>query len=107
LVASSFFSGGEFGFVMRVEVDGVDDADDGGVDGAVFAFGGHAGGAAGDDEDGFAETGVNGIDGNQIAGFVGALGIDGFYDEQLLAFEARVFASGNDSADDASEKHSF
>jgi hypothetical protein len=90
---------------MGVQLDCVDDADDGGVDGAVFAFGCEAGGAAGDDEDRFAEAGVNGIDGDQIAGFVGAFRVDGLHDEQFFAFKARVFASANDGADDASEKH--
>ena len=91
--------------MVGVQLDRVDDADDGGVDWAVLAFGGHAGGAAGDDEDRFAEAGVDCIDGNQVAGFVAAFGIDGLYDEELFSFEARVFASGNDGADDASEKH--
>jgi hypothetical protein len=50
--------------MMSVEVNCVDDADDCGVDGAVLAFGCHASGAAGDDEDGFAETGINGVNGD-------------------------------------------
>jgi hypothetical protein len=64
-VCTSFLSGGgEFGFVLGVELDRIDNAYDGGVDGAVLAFGGHARGAAGDDEDGFAETGINGVNGD-------------------------------------------
>jgi hypothetical protein len=64
ILASSLSCGGEFGFVMGIELDCVDNADNGGVDGAVLAFGGHASGAAGDDEDGFAETGINGVNGD-------------------------------------------
>jgi hypothetical protein len=104
--ASLFFSrGGEFGFVEGVELNGINDADDGGVDGAVFALGGQAGGTAGDDENRFAEAGVNRVDSDEVTGFVAAFGIDGLDDEELFAFEARVLTSGNDGADDASEKH--
>src|SRR5918997_236904 len=52
---------------LFLDGDGIDDADNGGVDRAVLHAGGHAGGAAGDDQDGFAETGVDGVDGHQVA----------------------------------------
>ena len=61
-----------------VELHGIHDADDRGVDGAILALGGQARGAAGNDQHGFAKSGVHGIDGNQVAGFVGAFGEMGF-----------------------------
>src|ERR1700674_3558159 len=65
--------GGEFGFVQGVEHHFIDNAHDRGVHGAVLAFGGVARGAAGHDQNGFAETGVHRVDGDQIAGFIIAL----------------------------------
>ena len=43
----------------------VDDADDGGIDRAVLHARRHARGAAADDEHGFADAGVDGVDGDQ------------------------------------------
>src|SRR5579863_2010124 len=101
-----FFSrGGEFGFVQGVEHHFIDDADDRGVHGAVLAFGGVARGASGYDQNGFAESGVHCVDSDQVAGFVVALRRNRFYNEKLLAFQARILARRNHGADNASENH--
>src|ERR1700674_4010266 len=86
--------GGEFAFVQRVEHYFIDDADDRGVHGAVLAFGGVARGAAGHNQDGFAESGVH-VD----------LGRNQYHHEKLLAFQARILARRNHRADNASENH--
>src|SRR5271169_5738202 len=54
------FSAGrdEFGFMRGVKLHCIHNADDGGIHGTVLAFSGHARGAAGDDKNGFAESGV-------------------------------------------------
>lgn len=91
--------------MQRVEVDGIDDADNGGVDRAVFAFGGEARGAAGNDQHRFTKAGIDGIDGDEVAGFVAAFRIDGLHDEKFFSFEARILARGNNCADDARENH--
>src|SRR5450631_1506352 len=84
--------GGEFGLVQRVKFYFVDDADDGGVDGAVLALGGVARGASGNNQHRLTGAGADCIDGNQVARFVRALGRNGFGDEEFLAFQARVLA---------------
>ena len=53
-----------------------------------------------------AEASGDGIDRNQVAGLVVSLRGDGLHNEQLLAFESRIFARGNHGADDAGENHS-
>src|SRR3990170_5056133 len=75
--AGSFSEGGgaSQGFFV-VEADGVDDADDGGVHRAVFALNRHAGGAALNDEHGFAEAGVHRVDSHQVVAVVFAVGRD-------------------------------
>src|ERR1700732_166858 len=79
--SSSFFArSGEFGFVQRVKVDCVDDTDNGGVNGTVFALSGEARGAAGNDQHGFAKAGVDCIYRDQVARLVAAFRIDGLYD---------------------------
>src|SRR5688500_6607213 len=46
--------------------DGVDDADDRGIDRTVLQARGHARGAAAHDQDGFAEAGVDRVDGDEV-----------------------------------------
>jgi hypothetical protein len=55
--------------VLFADLDRVDNADDGGVDRAVFHARGHPRRAAAYDEDGFADAGIDGVDGDQIAAF--------------------------------------
>src|ERR1700730_13460670 len=95
----------KFSFVQSVEHHFIDDADDRGVHRAVLALGGVARGTAGYDQDGFAESGIPGIDCDQVSGFIVALRRDRFHDEQLLAFQARILARRNHGADNASENH--
>ena len=62
----------------------IDDADDRGVHRPVLAFGGVARGTAGDDQHGFAESGIHRVHGDQIAGFVGAFRGNGFTTRSFL-----------------------
>src|SRR3989338_1879077 len=103
-IRKSLAGGSGEGFFV-VEVDGVDDADDGGVHGAVFALNRHAGGAALDDEHGFAEAGVHRVDRHKIIAVVLAVRRDSLHHQQLLPFQARVLAGGDNGSDNASEKH--
>ena len=48
------------------DFDVIDDADDRGIDGTVLHARRHPRGAAADDEHGFADAGVHGVDGDQI-----------------------------------------
>src|SRR4029434_6303897 len=50
-------------------VDGVDDADDGGVDGTIVHARRHARRAAADDEHGLTDTRIHGVDGDQMIPF--------------------------------------
>src|SRR5450759_2370338 len=96
-----FPRGGEFGLVQRVELHFIDDANDRGVHGPVLAFGGHARGAARDDQHGLAESGIDRVHGDQVAGFVGALRRNRYHDEEFLSFETRIFTRRNHGADNA------
>src|SRR4029450_11684546 len=87
------------------DVDGVDDADDGGVHRAVLHAGRHAGGAAADDEHRFAHTGVHGIDGHPGAALGLAVRVHRPGDQKLVADEPRVLPRGDDGPDDAGEDH--
>src|SRR5580693_3357612 len=101
-----FFSRcGKFAFVQSVEHYFVDDADDRGIHGTVLAFGGVARGASGHDQHRLAESGVHRVDSDHITRFIVALRRNGFHDEKLLAFQARILARRNHSADNASENH--
>src|ERR1700688_5062392 len=97
--------GGEFGFVQGVEHHFIDYADDRGVHGAVLAFGSAARGAASYNQYGFAESGIHRVDGDHVAGFIVPLRRNGFHDEKLLAFQARILARRNHGADYARENH--
>src|SRR5688572_26106407 len=87
------------------DVDVVDDADDGGVDRHVLHAGGHPGGAAADDQHGFADPGVHRIDGHQIIALGLALGIDPARQQQLAADQARILPRRDNGTDNAREKH--
>ena len=82
----------------------IDDADDGGVDGAVLQARRHAGRAAADDQHGFAEAGIDRVDGDEVAAFGLAVRIDRPRDEQLVADEPLVLARGDDGPDDLGEQ---
>src|SRR5579872_1237035 len=83
----------------------VDDAHDCGVHGAVLALRGIARGAAGYHQDGFAKAGIDRVYGDEVARFICALRRDWFHYKKLLAFQARVFARRDHSADNAGENH--
>ena len=67
------------------DVDCVDDADDSGVDGAIFQARRHARRTATDDEHGLTNACVNRVDGHEVTTFGFALGVDRTYDQQLAA----------------------
>src|SRR5579883_1620477 len=79
----------------------VHDAHNAGIHRLVFASIGHTSRAAGDHQDRFFEPGADGIDSDQIAWLFLAIGRDGFHDQQLEPFQARIFAGSNHSAHDA------
>src|SRR5688500_11774449 len=87
------------------DFDGVDDADDGRVDGAVLQAGGHACRAAAHDEDGLADAGVDGVDGDEVAAFSLAARVHRARDEQLVAHEPLVLARRHDGTHDLGEDH--
>src|SRR4029077_19216342 len=91
---------------LVADLDFVDDADDRGIDGTVFQARCHAGRAAAHDQHGFADAGVDRVDRDQIIAFGLAAGIHRANDEELAADEARIFARGDDGADDLREEHS-
>src|SRR3954469_25289474 len=86
--------------VLLVDVDAVDDADDGGVDGAVLEAGGHSRRAAADNQHGFADTGVDRVDGDEMIAVGLAARVDGTNHEQLAADQAGVLPGSHDRADD-------
>ena len=73
--------------------------------GTIFQARRHARGAAADDEHGFADAGVDGVDRDQIVAFGLAAGIHRPDDEQLAADEPRILARGDDGSDDLCEEH--
>src|SRR5262245_36546597 len=81
-VPGSWFQVPGSGFV---ELDGVDHADDGGVDGAILHPRRHARRAAADDEDGVAHAGVDRVDGDEVAAFRLATRIHRPREQQLVA----------------------
>src|ERR1700730_69487 len=97
--------GGEFGLVQRVELHFIDNTDNRGIHRPVFALGGHARAAAGHDQYGLANSRINHVHGDQVAGFVGAFGGNRFDDQEFLAFETRVFTRRNHGADNACQNH--
>src|SRR5260221_12383298 len=76
--------GGEFRFVQRVELHFIDDADNGGIHGPVFAFGGHARRTASPNQHGLSKPGIHGVHGDKVAGFVAGFRRDWFDDEESL-----------------------
>src|SRR4051812_29974786 len=88
-----------------LDLDFVDDADNGRINRTVFQPGGHPRRAAADHENRFADAGVDRVDGDEVSPFSLAAGIHGADDEHLAADEAWIFAGRNDGADDLPEDH--
>ena len=65
----------------------------------------HAGGAPADDEHRFADTGINGVHGDEIVPFGFSVGIHGTGHEQLVADQPRILPRGDDRPDDAGQNH--
>ena len=86
--------------------DGIDDSDDDGADGAVFALEDLAGAIAFvEDQDGFVGTGAGGVGRDEVAGLRLAVHRDFLDQQQALAVVEGVVDGGGDVADDASEDH--
>src|SRR6267378_3255260 len=90
---------------LVLHLDGVDDADDGGIDRAVLEAGGHAGRGSADDEHLVAEAGVDGVHGDHVARLVLAAGVDRAHEQELRAQEALVLPRGHHRADHPREDH--
>src|SRR5258708_6255546 len=90
---------------LVLDLDGVDDTDDGGVDRAVLQTGRHAGGTAADDEHRLAEAGGDGVDGDEIVPLRLPARIDRPRDEQLAADETLVFPRRHDGSYHFRENH--
>src|SRR5215203_1027095 len=88
-----------------LHLDSVDDADDGGIDGAVFQARGHASGAAAHDEHDFADAGIHRVDGHEIIALRLAVRIHAAGHEQLRALQARILPRGDNRPDDSGEEH--
>ena len=84
----------------------VDDADDGGIDRAILEAGRHARGAAADDEHGFADARIDGVDGHEIAAFGLAARIHRPRDEQLAADQPWILAGRDHGPHDLRQEHS-
>src|SRR5690349_10255 len=73
-----------------VHFDRIDDSDDGGVDRAILHPRRHSCGAAADDENGFADAGVDRINRHDVIAFGLAARVDRARDEKLGADEPRI-----------------
>src|SRR5262249_21329602 len=91
--------------VARVDVYRVDNADDGCIDRAVLQAGGHAGGAAADNQHGLADPRIHRVHGNEVVGVRFSVGIRGPHDHQFRAEESRILARGDNGPDDTTEDH--
>src|ERR1019366_10629 len=89
------------GSPCSIQLHLVDNADDGVVDGSILAAFGHARAASSHGDYPLADTRADGIHADHVAGLVLAVRGDRLEDEQLLAFETRVFARGHHGAHDA------
>src|SRR5258707_13313206 len=100
--ASCISDGGMGGspLLLLLQLYFIDDADDGGVDRAVFQARRHPRGASADDEHGLADAGVHRVDGHEIVSFGLAAGIHRTDNEQLVADEAWVLARRDDGPHD-------
>jgi hypothetical protein len=90
------------GFV--VQVDGVDDADDGGVDGGAGpADRSHRAPTFRGEEHAVAHAGLHGVEGEDSVAAVGAVKIERLHDEDFLPLVGGRFLGGDNVADDASD----
>src|SRR5262249_25561264 len=83
----------------------IDDPNNCRIDRRVFTSLCHARRTSLDDDHVLAITSVDGVNRDEISLFVVSIRIYGTANEQLLAFEARILARGDDRTDDASEQH--
>src|ERR1700691_340325 len=88
IMASFLPRAGDADFTLRVEIDSVHDADDGGVHRPILAFRGVARRTAGDDQHGFAKSRVDRVHGDDVTGFVSAFRRDRLNYEERFSFKA-------------------
>src|SRR5262245_54337458 len=87
------------------DVDGIDDADDRGIDRRVLHARRHARRAAADNQNGLADAGIDRIDRNEVVAFGLALGIDRTGQQQLVADQPRIFSRRDEKRSARSEEH--
>src|SRR4029079_7676570 len=75
------------------------------VDRAILHARGHPRRTAADDEDGFAESGVDRIHGHEVAALGLAAGIDRPRDQQFVADETLVLPRRDDGPNDLGQNH--
>ena len=104
---ASKFQDGTFDMdiVLVADLYGVDDADNGGVDGAVLALERHAGRTTLHDEYDLIDAGSNGIDGDQMPFLILAFDVDHSGDQKLAPVKAIIFSRCNDGSDYSGKKH--
>ena len=88
-----------------VQVGVIDDTHDRGVDRALMHTRRHACGRAANHDDRLFEAGFDGIDGDDVAAFFVAGGIDGDHQQERAALQPCILACGDDGADYTGEKH--
>src|SRR4051794_5518439 len=92
-------------YMALIQMHFVDNADDRIVDRSILAALGQTGATARHRDYTLADTRAYGIDADDVAAFVLTVRRDRLDNEQLLAFQTRVFACGHDGAHHAGENH--
>src|SRR5262245_42578997 len=85
---------------LFIDLHVVDDADDGRVDRTIFQARRHPRGAAADDEHGFTDPGIDGVDRHEVVAVGFPAWIDRTDNEKLVADESWVLARGDDGPHD-------
>src|SRR5262245_6714148 len=85
---------------LFIDLHVVDDADDGRVDRTIFQARRHPRGAAADDEHGFTDSGVDGVDRHEVVAVGFSPRIDRTDYEKFVADESWVLARGDDGPHD-------
>jgi hypothetical protein len=89
-----------------VQIDGIDHANDGGVDGGVGASNGcHGGKSIGGEQDALADARVHCVKRENGFAAICAIEIERLNDENLPSFVRRHFLGGDDITDYAADEH--
>jgi hypothetical protein len=91
---------------FALQIDGVDNADDCGVDGGVgSAGGGHGGEAIRGEQNTFANAGACGVKGQDWITAIRAVQVKRLHDEDFASFVGGHFLRGHDVSDNAPDQH--